>query len=315
MTRTFKGFTYNNPDTIAHRDLLQIVYSGKELHTLETMPESIGWGSLVTSDEIRYSLMSGNGRLTTVDGSQITNENLDGFVDQTVRALSEELEHDIYPTLYRHRPTGNGHRMIEPHAKWYDAHDYQQRDPEKNFYINLRHRPIIKILKWDFVNPINRDQNSSSERDPIIDLMPRLRVTYDTGIVQSVGIIGGGAQFNRNAAMRSHRILSYGPTKMPNCYYLDFISGYDQASRVPAELRELVGLIVAIKVMSIYGDGRAAGVASFSISAGVLHESVSTTQSATSAMYGARILELKVQVKEWYERHFNRYKPIRMAIL
>lgn len=312
MARQFTGYTFGNPDIKSNRDLLEIVYTGKDPFTKLQAPEDVGWGSLVTTDEIRYSLMSGNGRLTTVDGSQLTNENLVGFINQTTRAISEELEHDIYPTLHRHRPLVDEVRLIEPHARWYDGHDYQPGDPDKNFYIALRRRPIIRVLKWEFVNPINRD---FSNRESIIDLLPRIRIGHDSGIIRSIGLFGGGFRFNSNAAMRSNKMLYFGNTKVPNCYYVDYISGYDHSSRVPAELREMIALTVAIKVMSIYGDGRAAGVASFSISAGVLHESVSTTQSATSAMYGARILQLEKQLKETYERHAQRYKPIRMTIL
>lgn len=314
MARKFYGYTYNNPDLMAHKDLMQVLYTGKEPYSNVGEPPETGWGSLVTSDEIRYSLMAGNGRLVTVDGSYITNENLDGFVDQTVRAVSEELEHDIYPTLYRHRPVGQAPRVIEPHARWYDPHDYHWQDPNKNFYINLRKRPIYRVLDWKFISPISPQLGGTRVQQ--IDLMPRMTVTHDAGSVRSVGIWSNSfAQGVNNVAIRSHRTLNWGPTKVPNCMYLDFIAGYDHSSRVPAELRELIGLIVAIKVMSIYGDGRAAGVASFSISAGVLHESVSTTQSATSAMYGARILQLEKQLKEWYERHSSRYRPIRMSIL
>jgi len=315
MPRQFKGYTFGNPDHDAHRDLLEIVHSGREVGTISpTLPATGGWGSLVTSDEIRYSLMNGNGRLTTVDGSYLTNENLNGFVDQTARAIAEELEHDIYPVLNRHVATGQERRIIENHARWYDSHDFESQDIPNKFYITTRRRPIIQLLKWDFVNPVELSYNQG--RQTILDLMPRARVTQASGILRSVGLYGTGFGFNDgNMAIRSARVQAWGRTKHPNCFYIDFVSGYDHSSRVPAELREVIGLIVAIKVMSIYGDGRAAGVASFSISAGVLHESISTTQSATSAMYGARILQLEKQLKEWYERHASRYKPIRLAIL
>ncbi|NUM42905.1 MAG: hypothetical protein HUU45_14910, partial [Leptospiraceae bacterium] len=116
--------------------------------------------------------------------------------------------------------------------------------------------------------------------------------------------------------IRSNRVFGgYPATKLPTTHYIDFIAGYDCADRVPADLRQVIGMIVAVKVMSVFGDGRAAGVASFSIGVGVLSESISTTQSATSAMYGARILELENKLKQWYAEHISRYNPIRMAML
>lgn len=316
QAREFKGFLFQNPDEESNRHLLERLYVTEEPGKIDSsIPKTGGWGSIVTPDEIRYSLMSGNGRLVTTDGSYITDENLKGFVDQVTIALSEELEHEIYPTVYRHRPKGNLPRAIESHAKWYDPHDYQNTDLGNNFFVQLRRRPLHRLLRWEFVNPIGRDMNNEPTTT-IVDFQARSRIVYETGILRSIGILGSAVSFNGNAALRSQRVFRAMPnTKMPTTHYIDFVAGYDSAYRVPAELREVIGLITAIKVMSIYGDGRAAAVASFSVGVGVLHESVSTTQSATSSMYGARILELTNYLKEWYNRHYNRYKPIRMATL
>lgn len=316
MARPFKGFLFQNPDTEANRHLLERLYVTQTPgELLPGMPTTGGWGAIVTPDEIRYSLMSGNGRLVTTDGSYITDENLRGFVDQVTLAISEELEHEIYPMVYRHRPKGNIPRMIEPHAKWYDSHDYQNSDLGNNFFVQLRRRPLQRLVRWEFVNPIGRDANNEPTTT-IVDFQQRARLNYEGAYLRAIGMLGSNVSFNGNAALRSQRIFqSMPPTKMPSVHYIDYIAGYDSAYRVPAELREVIGLVTAIKVMSIYGDGRAAAVASFSVGVGVLHESVSTTQSATSSMYGARILELTKYLKQWWDDHSARYKPIRMAVM
>ncbi|TGK79266.1 hypothetical protein EHQ23_19630 [Leptospira bourretii] len=316
MARPFKGFLFQNPDENANRHLLERLYATENPGEIDpSIPKTGGWGAIVTPDEIRYSLMSGNGRLVTVDGSYITDENLKGFVDQVTLAISEELEHEIYPTIYRHRPKGNLPRLIEPHAKWYDAHDYQNSDLGNNFFVELRKKPLQRLITWQFVNPIGRDMNNEPTTT-IVDFQKRARILYDQGILRSIGILGSNVSFSGNSALRSQRVFQgMSPTKIPTTHYIDFISGYDSAYRVPAELREVIGLVTAIKVMSIYGDGRAAAVASFSVGVGVLHESVSTTQSATSSMYGARILELTNYLKAWYEKNMSRYRSMRVAIL
>lgn len=314
--REFKGFLFQNPDQNANRHLLERLYVTENPgELLPSLPKTGGWGSLVTPDEIRYSLITGFSSLATVDGSFITDENLAGLVDMVTVAISEELEHDIYPTVHRHRPKGNLPRAIESHAKWYDAHDYQNSDLGNNFFVQLRKRPLNRLLRWEFVNPIGRDMNNEPTTT-IVDFQSRSRIVYETGILRSIGVLGSNVQFSGNAALRSQRLFrSMPPTKMPTTHYIDFISGYDSAARVPSELREIIGLITAVKIMSTYGDGLAAGVASYSVGVGVLHESVSTTQSATSSFFGSRILEVNNYIKDWYNRHYHRYKPIRMGVL
>jgi len=317
MAKIKKGFLFDNPDREANRNLLERLYVGRNPldPSLQIPSPGIGWGEIVTPDEIRYSWMNGNGRLVTVDGSYITDENLRGWVHETTKALSRELQHEIYPTVYRYRPKGNIPRYIEPHAEWYDAHDYENQDLGNNFYIELRHRPLIRLLNWDFVNPVAQDENGEPN-GIVMDMTSRAKIKYETAELRNVGALGLGFSYNKNVAMRSTRVFGgYPATKLPATHYIDYIAGYDSADRVPADLRQVIGMIVAIKVMSVFGDGRAAGVASFSIGVGVLSESISTTQSATSAMYGARILELENKLKQWYENHSSRYNPIRMAML
>lgn len=134
MANSWKGFLFDNPDKEANRNLLERCFTGKEVGTFEPgLPVQGGWGSVVTTDEIRYSWMIGNSRLMSTDGSYITNENLQGLIHRITLALSNELEHDIYPQVYRHRPKGNLPRFIEDHAKWFDPIDYKNDDVGNNF--------------------------------------------------------------------------------------------------------------------------------------------------------------------------------------
>ena len=62
----------------------------------------------------------------------------------------------------------------------------------------------------------------------------------------------------------------------------------------------------SIKALASVGDGLLAGFSSSSISLDGLSESFSSTQSATSAYFGARIKQYQDEIKEWLKT--NRYK-------
>ncbi|EMJ56515.1 hypothetical protein LEP1GSC111_1242 [Leptospira interrogans str. UT126] len=316
MANSWKGFLFDNPDKEANRNLLERCFIGKEVGMFEPgLPVQGGWGSVVTTDEIRYSWMIGNSRLMSTDGSYITNENLQGLIHRLTLALSNELEHDIYPQVYRHRPKGNLPRFIEDHAKWFDPIDYKNDDVGNNFFVSLGKAPLNRVLRWEFVNPVSRSSDNVPD-GMSIDLLSKSRIIYESGILRSVGMLGNGFNFNPNAAIRSQRVFAGLPqTRVPTVHYIDFISGYDSAARVPAELCEVIGILACLRVMSAHGESKAGAIASYSVGVGPLHESISTTQSATSSLFGARQLELYNRLKAIGPGIIERYKPKRLVIL
>ncbi len=294
----FKGFLFNNPDLEAHQDFSRIV-SPSDL-------SAPAWGAVVTPDEMRLIYFMGNSRLVTQDGTYLSDEAIRGWIDQTVNAISEELKWDIYPRLYRHRPaTPEQTRHIEAYAHWDDTYHYR-RARRNHHFVRLRHRPIMRVEKWQFQNPYSDTQ--------IIDLLQGCEINYEGGTLTNVrwggyyNDYGGGGDGVRHASLplRASRITAY-YGDFPNAHLIDYATGYDSAARVPDDLKELVAKVLAIKIMSAYGDGIVSGLASFSIGVGVLHESVNTTMSATSAFFGARILQLQGEVKEWMATHKQRY--------
>ena len=294
MPSQFKGFLFGNPDREANAELAQIVTPAAD--------SSLGWGAIVTPDEMRMIYFLGNSRLVTQDGTYLTDEAIKGWLDETTRAISEELKWDIYPRLWRHRPIlPSQPRTIEDNAHWDDSYPY--RKGRKNWhFIKLRHRPLVRIEKWLFNNPY-------TDRE-ILDLLPGCEVNYEGGTLKNIrwggfDDTGYNGQTGR-LPLRAGRVQHF-YSDLPNAYFVDYVTGYDNASRVPSDLRELIAKVLSIKIMSAYGDGIVSGLASFSIGVGVLHESVNTTMSATSAFFGARIKQFQEELKEWYQTHKNRY--------
>ncbi len=295
----FHGFLFGRPDTKANPALGRIAYPKQD--------PPPAWGAIVTPDEMRMIYFMGNSRLVTQDGTYLSDDAIKGWIDQTSRAIAEELKWDIYPQLWRHRSARpEQSRKIEDYARWDDTYPY--RRSRRNFhFVKLRHRPLLRLEKWELHNPY-ADQR-------ILDLLPGAELNYEAGALSNL------RWGNRHRAsghgslpLRASRLHTYNED-LPNSYLIDYATGYDSANRVPDDLRELVAKALAIKIMSAYGDGIVSGLASFSIGVGVLHESVNTTMSATSAFFGARILQLQGEIKEWYQKHQSRYTHTGMAHL
>lgn len=297
----FKGLMFSNPDRESHLNF------GRIVNPANPKP----WGNIITPDEMRMIYFMGNSRLVTMTGAYLDDDMLQGWIDQTVFAIGEELTHDIYPRMWRHRPIDfNVPREIEPWAEWEDPYDYKNENVYDHFYLRTRHRPILRMEKWDLYNPYNNHQ--------ILDLLHNgSKINYATGDLRSV-IVGRNALLPSGLGIRAWRLYQrgVGNVSIPGSYYLDYASGYDAPERVPMELRELCAKVLAIKIMSAYGDGIVGGLANFSISVGVLSESVGTTMSATNAYFGARIGQFKDEIKVWIENGgYQRYRGLRLAIL
>ena len=92
----------------------------------------------------------------------------------------------------------------------------------------------------------------------------------------------------------------------PNGFEFDYTTGYESSKFVDRGLRDVVAKWAAIQTLATVGDGLLAGFSSSSISLDGISESFSSTQSATSAFFGARIKQYIDDVDKWLSR--NRYK-------
>lgn len=267
MNVEYKGDYFLNPDSSSNLKYAKIIN-----------PETTkGWGSIMTPDELRRIWMFGNSKLTTMSGDQYTDEMLAGIIDQYVLAISEELQHDVYPIQWRHRPlNARLTRDIEDYARWSDLIDFKTtNNVNQTFYVRIR-KPILKLQKWELRDPFTTHLT--------IDLMDSAQINHFTGELRSTmtGMYPGYAGALTTGLPLAGRLFGMRPgISVPNAFCIDHISGYDQASRVPKDLVNFINKVISVHILSRYGDGIVGGLASFSVSAGVISESVSTTMSAS----------------------------------
>lgn len=119
---------------------------------------------------------------------------------------------------------------------------------------------------------------------------------YGTNIIASLGLV------NRD------QVASY--------WEIKYITGFDILNP-PFDIMNLVGKMASIGLFDIMGDialGTAA-LASYSLSIDGLSQSISTTNSATSAAYNARVLAYQKEIKDTLEKLKGVYKGITFSAI
>lgn len=286
------------------------------------------WGILITPDELRYECLFGT-KLVSPDASQTYDDNmLYYYIDSAIAILERDLNIDILPRLIRHQDTINQatgqaiprvwdsedqafidvleqngrkeHLLIRE-----NAYPYRQRNQTNFMYIKLRRRPLLRIKKAVILDPYF---------NYVLDLWPYRR--ENLGFVSSVKFIPGLANFE----FFTRNLLNWGPLSgypydnIP-AYFIDYDTGYEKAKDVPHDIRFILFMMAGIMLLNDYGDGKSPGLASSSINLNSVSESYATTQSATNALYGARILQYSKQIKNWLDANRKKFSSEGLGVL
>lgn len=327
------GFAFNNPDLIStHHTTLN-------RGTLD-VPSLEGWGLLVTPDELRYIVGFGN-KLVSPDASQTYDDNmLLWYIDTALAMIERDLSFDILPRVVRHENpiktdaasvsggslAGEGSPIriesiesgriarqdvpsenIEPNRVYEPGYPYRPNPARHYFYLQLRRRPLIDVLKAVMADPI---------QNQIIDMFTWRR-EYP-GFESRV-------HFFPNVATTASGNYPFIPSKLinvqypfhnyPSAIFMDYRTGYLNAADVPIELRAVLLWTAGIMLMEDFSDGKAPGIASASANLNSISESYSTTQSATNSLLGARIAYYKEHLKNWWNKNRNKYERAILGVL
>jgi hypothetical protein len=90
-------------------------------------------------------------------------------------------------------------------------------------------------------------------------------------------------------------------------YAIDYDAGYETSDDIPPDLRQIIAKMAAVSLLNIIGDGLMSGFSSSSLSMDGLSESFSSTQSATSAYFGARIKVYQDEIEDYIKVNKNRF--------
>jgi hypothetical protein len=264
------------------------------------------WGCFIHPDEFRRVYMVGNSRLETSSGEQITNDQIKHWIDLTVGAFADYIEHDIYPRLRRARLPGAGVRDVEPFAEY---EDLAKVHINKRKHIHqLQCKPLARLHGWKIC---------AYDGSEVFDLTKFAVPLHSHGLLRAGLRIGvgqdGGAGWRRGGVVYGGAAAGGINPEDLYLYCADYTSGYDHATRVPRELKAQIIDQLIIEISSAFGEGIAGGLASSSLSVGPLHESINTTMSSMSGFYGARINEKVKSRARWDKLNLARYRGIKFA--
>jgi len=293
------GFAFNNPDLTNDR-----YYTD--------------YGLLVTPDELRYIVTFGT-RLVSTDANQtFTDDNLQYYIDSAIGMIEADLNIDLYPRVIRHEKpidTITGERIErddidasqDVNLIYEPGYPFRQNMARHYLYTKLRRRPLQYIMKAVMVDPI---------MNGVIDLYKYRRET--PGLQAKV-------QFFPHVAISGMANYPFMPTTLMTVHYpfkdfpsallIDYKTGYERADKVPRDLIEVIRKVAGIMLLSDFGDGRTAAIANASISLNSISQAYGTTMSATSAMYGARIIQWQKDLQLWWKHNYKRYKRAVFGVL
>lgn len=259
------------------------------------------WGKILTADDIRYTYMFGIDAIATdSQESEFTDAQFDYFVDAALEEVERYLTLDIRRRVYKTNPASDNVRSPIFRAgvdftDYDDPYDFDPKEWQNYGFVQLRHWPLIKIDRAILYSPVKGEVMNFIDQDWVrvrrnvgqIHLFPKTGFNYGPYQVGGMPWILLGSRY-------------------PSAFEFDYQTGFETASFVPRDLRDLVGMYATIKALDTIGDGLLAGFSSQSVSLDGLSESFSSTQSATSAYFGARIKQYTEMIDVILQR--NRYK-------
>ncbi|MDR1626505.1 MAG: hypothetical protein LBT33_08175 [Spirochaetia bacterium] len=245
------------------------------------------WGEAVTPDDFRYTYLWGTDFKAT-NGSLFTDGQVRFFIDAAVADIERRLNITIKKKRVRCMPDNRGLKKGVDYDVEEAYYDFKFHKIQRYGMITTRQRPIISLHRLKMISRFSEvqdllDTTVVDKTKGVLKLLRRPVRPSETarGIQTSASMFG------------TETLTSY------LFYEVDYDAGYGTSDDIPADLREAIAKNTAISLLNVIGDGLMSGFSSSSLSMDGISESFSSTQSATSAYFGARI---KV-----YEEELNGY--------
>ena len=213
-------------------------------------------------------------------------------IDFFIKAAQEELEKDFDIKLTK--------QVIEEEKAFY------RNDFEQWGYVRTTYTVMKPISLFGFIATTRQVEyppewiSSKKTNDGTyfrnINIVPAENTSVTSSVVYS-GI--------------SPHLGFFGNEQIPNYWKVKYLTGFDKA---PLDLVNFIGKLAAVNIFHILGDLiLGAGIASQSIGIDGLSQSISSTASATSAGYGARVLGYLKDLEKSYPKLKSHYKGMMMT--
>ncbi len=247
---------------------------------------------IVTPQELRERWCFGL-PLTRSDGKTMDDIDLRIYIQNGIKEVERRLGIFLRPTKIICNPdirTEDGediglYDLAEP------PYDYNLRAYRQWGFLQLRQYPIVSVEKVMLRLP---------NYQTVVDFpMDWVKVYPKVGQINIVPYAGSPTIMTVAAAAGTAMPFLTGQfsRNFPQAIWVDYTAGLPY---VPEDIRSIVAKFAAIDVLGIAGDAILAGIASVGTSLDGLSENYSTTASATNATYGARILQYRGEIADFF---------------
>ncbi len=260
------------------------------------------WGDIITTDDLRTYLWGVDFRAS--NGASFTDAQIKFFIDAALEQTERQLNIKIKKTRIACEPQRNGLEKGKDYDEEESYYKFKRERVERAGMIHTRKRPIISVSRCDLL----------SRNQKIMPLLPSSVVDKTKGRIEFFN-----RPYKMNDSMRAVETAIYpygGETLERNLLYaIDYVAGYESSDDVPTDLREYIAKTAAVSLLNIIGRGLMSGFSSSSLSMDGVSESFSSTQSATSAYYGADIVEYKKDIENYINENRQKFGHIVMGSL
>lgn len=266
------------------------------------------WGEVLTPDDMRFTYLWGiDLKASDIQISTVSDEQLRWCVSAALELFEEDFNIDIRKRIYK--VDTNGLTRARNWKDGVDFTDYEEPydfkfDQWQNFgFVQLKHKPIISIeTAWV------QDVLGSN----VLDVKDWIRLYRKAGQIHIYpkGSFSLGRGYSGSGIFAAWNNLFR--TDYPQGIKIEYTTGLESSDFLSHGLRDAIGMAASLALLAWVGDGLFAGFSSSSISLDGLSESFSSTQSATSAYFGARIKDYSDRLKEY--RKSNKAKHANISL-
>jgi len=261
-------------------------------------PPSGEWGEALTADDLRFTYLWGvDLQANDVNKTVVADGQLEWCIEQAVFAWESDIAVDIFRRIYKTDPASS----LTQARFWKEGVDYTSEEEWYDFdparwqnygFLQLRHKPIISIETAELYDVLG---------NKIMDVINWVRLYKKPGQIALFpkGTLGGGGYVATGTFSAWPRMFN---AFYPQGFKIEYTTGIRNSDFIDEHfpgIRDMIGMYAAIIALAWVGDGLMAGFSSSSVSLDGLSESFSSTQSATSAYFGARIKDYIDRIKEF----------------
>jgi hypothetical protein len=261
------------------------------------------WGEVLTSDDLRGTYCWGTD-LRASNGVSYTDEQIKFHIDASVKEMERRLNITIKKKRIACQAEKRGLQEGIDYDEEEDYYQYRRERIQRTGWISTRKRPVISISKLDLLSRNNK----------MLSLLEASTLDKTKGVIK---FFNRPLKLSDSARAVQQAVYPYGADQFNNqmFYSVDYVAGFENSDKVPADLRAAIGKMCAIEMLNIIGDGLMSGFSSSSLSMDGVSESFSSTQSATSAYYGARIQQYNKELDAYIKANKLKFGHMVMGAL